>query len=133
MSVHAIISSVVESDSKIIHFNDGAIGWVDHDSKLHRLDGPAMIGPHGHSEVWYHHGQRHRVGGPAVEYKNGNRIWYQFDKLHNIDGPAVITDYSHKEWWVNGRRFTEEEFNLYVDQLSGEVLIPPGKKLRHDC
>lgn len=32
-------------------------------------------------------------------------------------------------WFVNGQQFSESEFYRYVDTLSGEVLVPPGKKL----
>ena len=34
-------------------------------------------------------GQLHRTDGPAVEYSNGDRVWYQNGFLHRIDGPAI--------------------------------------------
>lgn len=51
----------------------------------------------------------------------------------NPNGPVINHSRSHSgTYTVNGREFTEEEFNLYVDQETGEVLVPAGKKLEND-
>ena len=53
---------------------------------------------------WYkdaEHSIRHRENGPAVEYSNGDKLWYQNDQLHRIDGPAIDRANGHKEWWQN--------------------------------
>jgi len=34
---------------------------------------------------------RHRVDGPAVEYKHGDEQWYRDGKLHREDGPAKVS------------------------------------------
>lgn len=31
----------------------------------------------------------HREDGPAIEYANGVKYYYQYDRLHREDGPAV--------------------------------------------
>ena len=31
----------------------------------------------------------HRIDGPAAEYFNGDKEWYQNGLLHRIDGPAI--------------------------------------------
>ena len=49
-------------------------------------------------------GQRHRIWGPAVEYPDGTRMWYQNDQPHRTDGPAVECADGYKEWWLNGQR-----------------------------
>jgi hypothetical protein len=78
-------------------------------------------------------GLLHRVGGPAVVHTRcDTSCWYHFGKRHRLDGPAVETGDGHDEWHVNGREFTEDEFYRYVDQLTGEVFVPPGKILVHD-
>ena len=46
---------------------------------------------------------RHRENGPAIEYSNGDRVWYQNGLLHRIDGPAIEGMSRHKEWWQNGQ------------------------------
>lgn len=38
---------------------------------------------------WTYNGKLHRVGGPAVEFKNGSKHWYQNGLLHRDDGPAL--------------------------------------------
>jgi hypothetical protein len=35
-------------------------------------------------------GSKHRIGGPAVEYINGDEEWWVEGRLHRLDGPAVI-------------------------------------------
>ena len=54
---------------------------------------------------WYNDAKmtiRHRVGGPAIEFANGTKVWYQNDQLHRTDGPAVEYVDGGKEWWLNG-------------------------------
>lgn len=132
-------------------YDDGVLCWYRH-GKLHRSDGPAIVRPNGSYE-WRRHGKIHRIGGPALEYEgttqwwlngelhredgpavemyNGKR-WYRHGQLHRLDGPARIVPGRESEYYVNGHQFTEEEFYRYVDQDTGEVFLPPGKKLTHD-
>ena len=84
--------------------------------QLHRTDGPAIEWANGH-KFWYQNGIRHRVGGPAIEYADGEQWWYQNNQLHRTDGPAIEYADGTKEWWVNGQRVTEEEFNQAVKSL----------------
>lgn len=62
-------------------------------------------------------GKLHRVDGPAVEYPDGRKRWYQDDKLHRLDGPAIEYPYGTKEWWLgtkewwlDGKQLSEKEF-----------------------
>ena len=43
----------------------------------------------------------HREDGPAIEYSNGAKIWYQNHKLHRMDGPAAEYVSGNKGWFVN--------------------------------
>ena len=52
---------------------------------------------------WFLNGQLHRIGGPAVVYKEGTEEWRQYDKLHRDDGPA-FTQRGYKAWWIRGER-----------------------------
>jgi len=74
---------------------------------------------------------RHRVDGPAVEYKNGDEQWYRNGKLHREDGPAkVFTDQyrvdgpavehinGYKSWYLNGIEYTEQEHALLTKKES---------------
>ena len=34
-------------------------------------------------------GQLHRTNGPAVEWRNGTKSWYQYGLRHRTDGAAI--------------------------------------------
>ena len=72
----------------------GTTSWFKPGTQtLHRLDGPAVEDVNGH-KAWYHNGQLHRLDGPAVEWANGTKFWY-----------------------IEGRGYTEAEFNVKVNQV----------------
>ena len=68
---------------------------------LHRDEGPAIEYADG-SKCWFQNGLLHRIVGPAVEYSNGDKEWWQNDQLHRTDGPAIEWVDGHKEWYQNG-------------------------------
>jgi hypothetical protein len=51
----------------------------------------------------------HRLDGPAVEYNNGHKEWYQNGKLHRLDGPAVEYVDGRKEWWIRNKLYKTKE------------------------
>jgi hypothetical protein len=117
-------------DGPAMCMSDGRQDWYKR-GELHRVDGPAWIDKD--VRRWYQNGKAYRADGPSVEYADGTNEWRIGYKLHRIDGPAIEGGPSGKEfYYVDGRRFTEEEFYRYVDHLTGEVIIPPGKKLTYD-
>lgn len=55
------------------------------------------------NKFWYNYrGQLHRMDGPAIEYADGGKSWYQNNKLHRIKGPAVKCVNGDKYWYQNG-------------------------------
>lgn len=56
----------------------------------------------------------HRLDGPAVEYSNGEKAWYQDGKRHRLDGPAVEYSNGGKFWYIEDKEYTEEEFKAKV-------------------
>lgn len=118
---------VHREDGPAVEFASGGKQWHVND-ELHREDGPAIVDHHGNKQ-WFIRGQQHRDDGPAVVDSNGNLEWYRHGKRHRTDGPAKIYHYFER-WFVNGIELTEDEFDRYVDQINGEVLLPPGKKLK---
>jgi hypothetical protein len=52
----------------------------------------------------------HREDGPAVEYPNGDKEWYEDGCLHRLDGPAVEFANGNGEWWINGQWYSFNEF-----------------------
>ena len=75
--------------------------------KLHRLDGPAIEYANG-TKSWYQNNQLHRLDGPAIESSDGDKYWYQNDQLHRLDGPAVEWADGTKVWSVHGKDITKE-------------------------
>ena len=59
-------------------------------------------------------GQLHRIGGPAIEYTNGSKEWYQYGLRHRIDGPAIEWRNGVRFWYINGKSLTKAAFNQEV-------------------
>ena len=84
-------------------------------NQLHRAGGPAVEYVDGHKE-WYQNCQLHREDGPAIISKRGDKYWYQNNRLHRTNGPAVEWNDSDEWWFINGERLSKGEFNLIVEQ-----------------
>ncbi len=65
---------------------------------LHRLDGPAVEWANG-DKFWYQNDKLHRIDGPAVENSNGYKAWFQNNQRHRIDGPAIEWVDGEKSWY----------------------------------
>jgi len=64
------------------------------------------------NRVWTNsEGNFHRLDGPALDYANGYKAWYQNGKRHRTDGPAIKYGDGYKAWHLNGEHLTEQEFN----------------------
>ena len=111
----------VAPDSEPKTESDGAIRWRLPNGQRHREDGPAIEYSDG-AKSWYQNDVLHREDGPAVELPDGSKFWYQNDVHHREDGPAVEYSDGPKEWWINGRQLTEEQFNRRTHQASLQLL-----------
>ena len=61
----------------------------------------------------------HREDGPAIEYANGDKIWYLNGKPHRLDGPAAENKTgSIKAWYLNGQQHSEEEHKRLVKMIN---------------
>ena len=57
-------------------------------------------------------GLRHRIGGPAIIYPNGTKLWMQNGIYHRTDGPAIERREGYVcYWYINGCAKTADEFN----------------------
>ena len=70
----------------------------------------------------------HRVGGPAVEWANGSKGWWQNGLRHRTDGPAIEYADGSKDWYINGKQMTEAEF-LAATQPAVEMTVADVEKL----
>jgi len=108
---------IVEIDS------DKTILWYKEGTNiLHREGGPAVEYANG-SKEWWQNGKLHRLNGPAIEDANGDKEWYQNGKLHRLDGPAIEDVIGDKYWYYEGKEVSEKEHN----KLSGKATSCDGK------
>ena len=62
----------------------------------------------------------HRENGPAIEFANGDKVWYKNGKRHREDGPAIEYNAYHKRWYLNDKcyglnnDFTNESWERFV-------------------
>ena len=77
--------------------------------ELHREDGPAIEWPNG-SKEWWQNGKRHREDGPAYERPDGTKEWWYNNLRHCTTGPAVIYASGYKCWFLNGVEYTESNY-----------------------
>lgn len=103
-----------DNDLPAITRKDGSLEWW-FNGLPHRENNPADIRKDG-SKYWYFNGQKHRVGGPAVEKSDGTKIWRQYNEMHRLDGPAVEYADGTKEWWIDGKQYSEEDFNHIIEK-----------------
>lgn len=101
---------------------------------FHREDGPAAEWSDG-TKFWYQNGELHRENEPAVEWDDIGREWYQNGMLHRENGPAVERPDGDKEWWLGHEEYTQDEFNKTlkeVDSLDSTVgLLDPREWARN--
>jgi len=110
--------------------DDGSVRWYKHGTKqLHRLDGPAIEWANG-DKWWYQNGQLHRTDGPAIEDADGYRAWYQNGKLHRLDGPAIERANGDCVWYIEGKKLSEKEFLQQTSTCNGKVIEYEGKKYK---
>ena len=70
----------------------GTVRWYDASDQFHRDGGPAIEYADG-VKGWYQHGQLHRDGAPAIEYADGSTEWYQHgERVSPVLANAVAGD-----------------------------------------
>jgi hypothetical protein len=90
----------------------GTVRYFNTLGKLHRVYGPAVEWPDGR-RAWWQNGLRHRLDGPAVEYSDGYRAWYINDQLHRLDGPAVEWPDGTHRWYIDDNELTQDEWQKH--------------------
>src|SRR3990167_4937290 len=115
---------------------EGTIYWYKEGTEiLHREDGPAMEYFDG-DKFWFQNNKLHRLDGPAKECSDGNKFWYQNGKLHRLNGPAVEYSNGEKYWYIEGKNHSEEEYSKKIGELnhsndcSNKIIEIDGKKYK---
>ena len=108
----------------------GNTGYYNKEGQYHRLDGPAVEYANG-DKAWYQNGMCHREDGPAVEWSSGSKEWWVEGKLHRTDGPALELRNGLKGWWVDGKEYTEEKWKkIYCPSV--EEVAAMFKEVQHE-
>ena len=112
------------------------ICWYNEKGQFHCEHGPAVEYVDG-DKFWYQNNKYHRLDGPAFEYANGDKRWYQNGKLHRLDGPAVEYSDGNKRWFIEGVKYTQAEFKKKVKELKnpkspcdGKIVTIEGKQYK---
>ena len=83
---------------------DGTAYYYNKQGQLHRVYGPAVEYSDG-SRAWWQNGRLHRIDSPAVMHGNGGRHeWWQNGLPHRLDGPAIVCTDGYRAWFQNGKR-----------------------------
>jgi len=69
-----------------------------------------MVSSEYEARFWFKDGNNHRVGGPAIEFRNGEKYWYIEGLLHRLDGPACELDNGVRFWFIENKEYSESEF-----------------------
>ena len=103
--------------------------WRNKEGNWHRIGGPAIEYSNG-TKYWFDNGKQHRIDGPAVEWSSGRKEWRKNGKLHRIDGPAIDYGDGRTLWYIRGVHFKRKEafFEALTDEekeiaLSSEVFL----------
>ena len=68
------------------------------------------VDTYGNIRYYNKKGQYHRLDGPAVEYSDGTKDWYQNGRLHRIDGPAIEDPfYDILSWYIDGKCYATQK------------------------
>lgn len=79
--------------------------YRDGNGRYHRVGGPAIEFADG-SKYWYQHGNLHRTGGPAVEYPEGSYSWIRHGRHHRLDGPSTVgAEGVYPAWYIKGKEY----------------------------
>jgi hypothetical protein len=71
----------LSQDSEMFETPDGNKFWKNRAGKWHRLDGPAIEYSNG-TKYWFNNGLYHRIDGPAIEYATGTKAYYLMGKIY---------------------------------------------------
>jgi len=109
-----------KSNSKIYINEDGTKVYTNLKEKYHRLNGPAIEWKNGDKE-WWEEGKKHREDGPAIEWSNGSKFWYIEGKLHRTDGLAAEFANGNKYWYILDKLLKEKEFNSWINRIKAFI------------
>lgn len=95
--------------------------WYNEAGQLHNENGPACEYADGEKR-WYLNGQKYTETefimkmSKVIVTVNGDKLWHnEKGQFHRKDGPAVELKNGTKHWYLNGKEYTQLEFNLKMN------------------
>ncbi len=79
--------------------------------------GYGMVCESSYGRSYFINGMYHREKGPALEFINGEKQWWENDLRHRLDGPAVEYADGRKAWYIEGKHYYEEEYYKKIEQM----------------
>lgn len=73
---------------------------------------------HGETAWFNKQGKFHRIGGPAQEFDNGDKVFYVNGKRHNEEGAAIQLADGRNLFFLNGKEMTEKQWAEEVKQYA---------------
>jgi len=65
---------------------------------------------------------RHRLDGPAIEHRNGAYIWFLHGEKHHVGGPAVYKNECSQQWHIYGKEITDPLIKIKLLQRTNHLL-----------
>jgi len=56
----------------------------------------------------------HKLDGPAIVCKDGDKEWWVNGNLHRIDGPAIEFNDGDKDWYINGKKLNIKKVEAWI-------------------
>lgn len=63
--------------------------------------------------IYYRHGEKHRIDGPAFGWMGSEYEWIQYNKHHRLDGPAKISKW-YSTYFIRGQHYNEKDYELKI-------------------
>lgn len=112
------IKELLKLNSPSPHTEEDRTEWRLPDGTIHRVGFPAIEFFDG-QRVWYNHGQIHREDGPAIIHPDGSCEWWKQGRPHRVDGPAIEYSNGYREWFNFGKRHRTD--GPAVEYPDGEI------------
>ena len=82
------------------------------------------------SKFWKNEkGYFHREDGPAIEYANGRRQWFNDGKFHREDGPVIAWESGSCSYYLNNEPYTKKEYLKEIEKIKKRK---EGKRKEND-
>lgn len=85
---------------------------------------PRHYRDHGETAWMNEAGKFHRIGGPAQEFDNGDKVFWVNGLRHNEEAAAIQLADGRNFFYLNGREMTEKKWAQEVKNLKPQRVRP---------